>query len=137
MEIPLYVIFCFSLAVFNIFSLNLIFVSLIKMCLGVFLLGFILYGTLCFLDLGDYFLSHVKKVFHYNLFKYFLSPFLFLFFFWDPYNSNVGAFSVVPEVSEIVFNSFHSFFFILFLSSYFHHFVFQLTYSFFCLLFCF
>ena len=45
MGIPLYVIFCFSLATFNIFSLNLIFVRLINMCLGVFFLGFILYGT--------------------------------------------------------------------------------------------
>ena len=35
-----------SLASFNFF-LYLIFVSLINMCLGVFLLGFILYGTLC------------------------------------------------------------------------------------------
>ena len=47
MEIPLYVIYCFFFAAFNIFSLNLTFVSLINMCLGVFLLGFILYGTLC------------------------------------------------------------------------------------------
>ena len=31
----------------NIFSLYLIFDSLINMCLGVFLFGFILYGTLC------------------------------------------------------------------------------------------
>ena len=88
------------------------------------------WDSLCFLDLGDFFFSHVREVFHYKLFKYFLRPFLFLFFFWDPYNSNVGVFSVVPEVSEIVFNSCHSFFFILLLSSYFHHFVFQLTYSF-------
>ena len=34
-------------ATFNIFSLYLIFDSLINMCFGVFLLGFILYGTLC------------------------------------------------------------------------------------------
>ena len=47
MGIPLCVIWCFSLAAFNIFSLYLIFDSLINMCLGVFLLGFILYGTLC------------------------------------------------------------------------------------------
>ena len=47
MEIPLYVIFCFSLSAFNIFSLNLIFVSLINMCFDVFFLGFIVYGTLC------------------------------------------------------------------------------------------
>ena len=37
---------CFSLATFNICSLCLIFVNLIKMCLGVFHLGFILFGTL-------------------------------------------------------------------------------------------
>ena len=43
---PLYVIFFFSLAAFNIFSLYLIFDSLINMCLGVFLLGFILYVSL-------------------------------------------------------------------------------------------
>ena len=41
------------------------------MCLGVFLLGFILYGTLHFLDLGGYFLSHVREVFEYNIFRYF------------------------------------------------------------------
>ena len=47
MEFPLYVTCCFSLAAFSILSLCLVFVSLINMCLGVFLLGFILYGTLC------------------------------------------------------------------------------------------
>ena len=69
----------------------------------------------------DYFLAHVREVFKYNLFKYFLSPFLFLFFFWDPYNSNVDVFNVVSEVSETVINSFHSFFFILLCGSYFHY----------------
>ena len=58
---------------------------------------------------------------------------LFLFFFWDPYNSNVGAFNVVQGVSETVLNSFHSFFFILLCGSYFHYFIFQVTYPFFCL----
>ena len=95
------------------------------MCVGVFLLGFILYGTLHFLDLGDYFLFYVREVFNSNLFRYFLRPFLFLVFFWDPYNSNVGAFNVL-EVSDTVLISFHSFF--LFCSSDFH-----LTYLFFCL----
>ena len=47
MGFPLYVTCCFSLAAFNILSLCLVFVSLISMCLGVFLLGLILYGTLC------------------------------------------------------------------------------------------
>ena len=46
MGIPLCVICCFSLAAFNIYSLCLIFVNLINMCLGVFRLGFILFGTL-------------------------------------------------------------------------------------------
>jgi len=46
MGIPLWVICCFSLAGFNICSLCLIFVNLINICLGVFHLGFILFGTL-------------------------------------------------------------------------------------------
>ena len=102
MGIPLCVICCFSLAAFNICSLCLIFVNLINICLGVFRLGFILFGTLCFLDLGDYFLPHFREVFNYYLLKYFLMVFLFVFFFWDSYNLNVGAFHIVLEVSEIV-----------------------------------
>ena len=46
MRFPLYVICCFSLAAFNILYLCLIFVSLISMCLSMFVLGCILYGTL-------------------------------------------------------------------------------------------
>ena len=46
MGVPLCIICCFSLAAFNICSLCLIFVNLINMCLGVFRLGFILFGTL-------------------------------------------------------------------------------------------
>ena len=42
MGVSLYVICHFSLVVFSILSLFLIFVSLIIMCLGVFLLGFVL-----------------------------------------------------------------------------------------------
>ena len=47
MGFPLYVTCCFSLVAFNSLYLCLVFVSLINMCLGMFLLGFILYGTLC------------------------------------------------------------------------------------------
>ena len=46
MGIPLCDICCFSLAAFNICSLCLIFVDLINMCLGVFQLGFALFGIL-------------------------------------------------------------------------------------------
>ena len=46
MGIPLCVICCFSLAAFNTCPLCLILFSLINMCLGVFCLGFILFGAL-------------------------------------------------------------------------------------------
>ena len=49
-------------------------------------------GLLCLLNLIDYFLFYIGEIFNYNLFKNFLIPFLFLFF-WDPYNSNVGVLS--------------------------------------------
>ena len=52
------------------------------------------------MDSIDYFLFHVGGIFKYNLFKNFLIPVLYLFFFWDPYNLNVGVF--VPEVSETI-----------------------------------
>ena len=74
----MYVTCCFSLAAFNILSLCLVFVSLISMCLGMFLLGFILYETLCLLDLIDYYLCHTGEIFNYNLFKNFLIHFFFL-----------------------------------------------------------
>ena len=90
------------------------------------------WDSLSFLDLTDCFLSHIREVFNYNLFKYFLSPFLFLFF-WDPYDSNIGAFNVVPDVSETVLNALFIYFFILLCGSYFHYFIFQVTYLFFCL----
>ena len=68
------------------------------------------WDSLGFLDLGDYFLPHFREVFNYYLLKYFLMVFLFVFFFWDSYDSNVGVFNIVPEVSEVVLISFHSFF---------------------------
>ena len=67
------------------------------------------WDSLGFLDLGDYFLPHSREVFNYYLLKYFLMVFLFVFF-WDAYDSNVGVFNIVPEVSEVVFISFNSFF---------------------------
>ena len=79
----LYVTCCFSLAAFNILSLCLVFVSLINM--GVPPCLYPVWDSLCLLDLIDYFLFHVGEIFNYNLFKNFLIPFLFLFFFWDPY----------------------------------------------------
>ena len=51
------------------------------------------WNSLGFLDLGDYFLPHFRDIFNYFLLKYFLMVFLFVFFFWDSYNLNVGVFS--------------------------------------------
>ena len=69
---------------FQIICLCLIFIGLLNMCLSVFLFRFILYGTLWASWTWD-----VKEVYDYNLLKYFLIPFLFLFF-WDHYNLNVS-----------------------------------------------
>ena len=76
MRIPFCVIYCLSLAAFNICSLCLIFANLINTCHGVFHLGFILFGTLGFLDLCNYFLPHSREVFSYFLLEYFLMAFL-------------------------------------------------------------
>ena len=56
MGFPLCVSFHLYLVAFNVLSLCLVFVLLITLRLSVLLLGFILPGTLCFLDLVDYFL---------------------------------------------------------------------------------
>jgi len=103
------------------------------MCLGVFLLGFILLGTLYFLHLVDYFLSHVRKVFTY-FFKYFLVSFL---------SSPAGICIMRILVSLMLsqrslrlssfFFFFHSFFYILFCGSDSHQSILQITYLFFCI----
>ena len=59
-----------------IYSMSLIFVSVINMCLSMFLLGFILYGTLC-TSWTWVFPFHVREVIGYYLFKY-LSMSIFL-----------------------------------------------------------
>ena len=133
MGIPVCVICCFSPNAFIIFSLCLISVNLINMCLGVFCLWvYPVWDSLHFLDLGGYFLPQFREVFSYYLLEYFLMAFLFVFF-WNSYDSNVGAFHIVPKVPEIVLFSFDSFFFFTLCFIYFHHFIFYLTYSIFCL----
>ena len=86
-----------------------------------------------FLNLGDYSLPHFREGFNYYLLKYFLMAFLFVFFFWDSYDSNVGVFHIVPEVSEVVLISFNSFFFLPLCFIYFYRSIFYLTYPIFCL----
>ena len=132
MGFPLYVTYCFSLAACNILSLCLIFVSLTSMCLGVFLLGFILYGTrytswiwltISFSMLGKFSIIISSKTF------------LYPFFFSSSSVTPIIRMLVhltLSQRSQTVISSFHSFYFILLFRSYFHHFIFQLTDSFFC-----
>ena len=91
------------------------------------LFGFILYGTLwaswTWVAISFPMLRNFSTIIP-QIFSHTLSFSLLL---WDPYKSNVGAFNIVPEVSETVLISFHSFFFILFCFSYFHHSIFQLS----------
>ena len=72
------------------------------------------WDSMGFLDLSGYFLPHFREVFNHYVSKYFLMPFLVFFFFWDTYNSNVGIFNIVPEVSEVVLICFIYFLFLFF-----------------------
>ena len=133
MGFPLYVTYCFSLAAFNILSLCLVFVSLISMCLGMFFLVFILCGTLCaswtqltisFSVLGKFSSIISSKIFSYPI------------FFSSSSGTSIIQISVCLILSQRSLRLFSVlfifFYFILLFRSYFHHFIFQLTDSFFC-----
>ena len=77
---------------------------------GVLLWVYPVWDCLHFLDSGGQFPPHFREVFNYYLLKYFLMPFIFIFFFWVTYNLNYRAFNIVPEVSEVVLISFNYFF---------------------------
>ena len=131
MGFPLYVTCCFSLAAFSILSLCLVFFQFDQyVSWRVSPWVYPVWDSMCLLELMEYFLFHVGKLFNYNLFKNFCVHFLSLFFFWEPCNSNVGAFDIVPDISQTILSSFHSSYFILLFKSYFNHFIFQVTYSF-------
>ena len=72
MGFPLYVTCYFSLAAFNILSMCLVFVSLIKyVSWHVSPWVYPVWESLCLLDLNDYFLFNVGEIFNYNLLKFF------------------------------------------------------------------
>ena len=79
------------------------------MCLSIFLLQFILSGTLNFLDFVGCFFPMFGKFSAIISSNIFLSPLSLCLL--DPYNANIGAFSVVAEVCSIVFISFFLFLF--------------------------
>jgi len=70
--------------------------------LAYFSLGLFFMCLFVCLDLDGYFLSHVREFFDYNLNKYFLIPFIFPLFSWNPYDLDVCALNVVPRASEAV-----------------------------------
>ena len=107
MRIPLYV-FCFWYLIFVLCVWSLL-IWLIC-ALGGLPWLYPVCNSLGFLELSDYFLPQNGEVFKYNVLKYLLMPFLFVFFFWYSYDSNVGAFNFVLEVSESALISFNSFF---------------------------
>ena len=131
MGFPLYVTCCFSLAAFNIPSLCLVLGSLISMCLGVFLLGFILYRTLCasWTCLAVFF-SMLGKFSTIISSKMLSCPFFFSSSSGTPIIQMLMHL-ILSQRSLSIFSSFHSFYFILLFRSYFH-FIFQLIDSFFC-----
>ena len=99
MGIPLHVICCLSLIAFITFSSVFNFCQFdyyVSWCISPWI--YPAWTPLCFLDLVDYFLSHVGEVFSSYLFKYFLGSLFTLFSFWDHNNVNPDAFDVVPEV---------------------------------------
>ena len=119
MVVHLYVICCFSIV-----SVQL----LVSVC---FLLGVILPETLHFLDLVDYFLSNIREVFSYCFFKQFL--WCFLLSGTPIVLTVVHSMLFLRSLRLSFFFFFHSFFYIPFCSSDFHHSVLQVMYPFFCL----
>ena len=112
------------------------FVSLINVCLDVFLHGFILYGTVLaswtlvtvsFTMLGKFFLLYFLQT-------YSQDPHFFFLFFCATSNSNVCVFNVIPVLSETVLICFNHFsLFILLHSGNFHHYIFLFIHPFFFL----
>ena len=134
MGVPLYVICHFSLVVFNNFSLSLIFVNLITMCLGMFFLGFILPGTLCsswtWVAIFFPMLWKFSTIISSNIF---LGPFSLSSPFGIPIMQMLVHLMLSQWSLRLSSLLFILFFFILFCGSEFHHSVFQVTYLFFCL----
>ena len=101
--------------------------------LGSLSLGLSCLGLSGFLDLGGYFLPHFREVFNYYLLEYLLMAFLFVFFFWDSYGSNVGHLTLSQRSLRL--SSFLAVIFFFFPLCFidFHHSIFHLTYLIFCL----
>ena len=130
MGFPLYVICCFSLAAFNTLSLCLTFVRLVCV-LACLCLGLSCKGLSAPLGFHWLLLLPFCGIFNYNLFKTFLIPF-FSFSSETPITLMLVHLILSKRSLRLSSAFFHLFYFILLFSSYFHHFIFQLTDPFFC-----
>ena len=132
MGIPLCVICCFFLAAFSICYLCLIFVNLINMCLGVFCLRFILFGTL--------WVSWTWVTISFPIlgkFSTIISPSILSWSFFLSSSSGTPMIQMLGHLTlsqkSLRLSSFLSFFFPL-CFIYFHHYIFHLMYPLFCLI---
>ena len=133
MGIPLCVICCFSLAAFNICSLCLIFVNLINMCLGVYCLGFILFGTLwvswTWVIISFPILGKFSTIISSSIFSW---PFFLSSSSGTPMIRMLGHLTLFQRSLRLSsFLLIHFPFFLCFI--YFYHSIFYLTYPIFCL----
>ena len=119
-----------------------LFISVFNFCQSDYLVSqcvlpwvFPAWDSLCFLDLVGYFLLYAREVSSYYLLRYFLRSFLSLLSFWNLYSDEYWCLYCCPRgvfrLSSFFF--FHSFFYIVFCGSDFHHSVFHVTYLSFCL----
>lgn len=95
------------------------------------LFGFILFETIWASRM--FFLPQFRGDFGHCLFKYIFCLFLYLFYFWDPCNTNAILSDVAPQAPEAILNFFNSFFFFQLLClGQLQYLVFQITDSFLC-----
>ena len=144
MGVPLCVICCFSLAACNICSLCLILTkikinkdlnkltNLINMCLGVFRVGFILFGTL--------WVSWACVIISFPILVKFSTIISSSIFSWSFFLSSSSGAPMIQMLGHLTLSQrslrlslFNSFFFFPLCFIYFHHSMFHLTYPIFCL----
>ena len=133
MGIPLCVICCFSFPAFNICSLCLILIILNNMCLGVFHLGFILFGTL--------WVSWTWVVISFPILGKFSTIISSSIFSWAFFLSSSSGTPMIQMLGHLTLSQrslrlssfILTFFFFPLCFIYFHHCIFHLTYPIFCL----